>query len=180
LSFAQQFRRAQQHEGVTMGRKKATNATTEPITLAKLSEKYLEHMEQDGKSVGTCFSYTMELKTAIAELGADTIVSEITPALVEKFNACDRVMRLKSGKPKAPPSYLKTQRVLRLALTWAAQNGLIATAPYPLKDHTPEPEPTPAPAQKKTPKTKRAESPAPSCDDAPAPSNQVEAEPTAA
>jgi hypothetical protein len=116
--------------------KKKTNAsaTIDPtITLAKLSEMYLEHMEQDGKSVGTCFSYTMELKSAIAEIGGDTLVAEITPHLIEKFNACDRVMRLKSGKPKAQPSIDKTRRVIRLALTWAAQTGLIASAPYATK-----------------------------------------------
>jgi hypothetical protein len=117
--------------------KKKTNASASidpTITLAKLSEMYLEHMEQDGKSVGTCFSYTMELKSAIAEIGGDTLVSELTPHLIERFNACDRVMLLKSGKPKAQPSIDKTRRVIRLALTWAAQIGLIASAPYPTKD----------------------------------------------
>jgi hypothetical protein len=31
-------------------------------------------------------------------------------------------MRKKNGSPKAQPSFLKTQRVLRLALTWAAND----------------------------------------------------------
>jgi len=147
--------------------KKNKNAspTTDPnLKLGELSLRYLDHMEADGKSAGTCFSYTQELKSAIAELGADTIASEITPALIEKFNNCDRVMRLKSGKPKAPPSYLKTQRVLRLALTWAAQTGLIASAPYPTKGDAP-----PVPVEKKTRKAKRTKSDAPVGDDAPAP-----------
>jgi hypothetical protein len=155
---------------------KNASATTEPITLAKLSEKYLEHMEADGKSVGTCFSYTMELKSAISELGADTIASEITPKLIEKFNNCDRVMRLKSGKPKAQPSIDKSRRVIRLALTWAAQSGLIPSAPYPSKGDAPQPEPAPAP--KKTRRAKPTASDAPVGDDAPV--QPVEAEPTAA
>jgi hypothetical protein len=116
-------------------RKTNASATIDPkLTLATLAERYLEHMEQDGKSVGTCFSYTMELKSAIAEIGGDTLVAEITPHLIEKFNACDRVMLLKSGKPKAQPSIDKTRRVIRLALTWAAQTGLIASAPYATKN----------------------------------------------
>ena len=133
-----------------MGKKKNSNAsaTIDPnLTLAELSAKYLEHMEHDGKSIGTCFSYAMELKTAQNELGPDTLVSEITSADVERFNACDRVMKLKSGKPKAEPSFLKTQRVLRLALNWAAQAGLIASSPIPAKAErvdAPAPEPTPA------------------------------------
>jgi hypothetical protein len=125
---------------------KNASATIDPtLTLAKLSEMYLEHMEADGKSVGTCFSYTMELKSAIAELGGDTLVSEITPHLIERFNLCDRVMRLKSGKPKAQPSIDKTRRVIRLALTWAEQAGLIAKSPVPSKyDAVPEPERAPS------------------------------------
>jgi hypothetical protein len=157
---------------------KNASATTDPITLAKLSEKYLEHMEADGKSVGTCFSYTMELKSAIAELGADTIASEITPALIESFNNSDRVMRLKSGKPKAQPSIDKSRRVIRLALTWAAQNGLIPSAPYASKDDAPQPEP--APVEKKTRKSKRTKLDAPVGDDAPAQNVDFAAEPTAA
>ena len=56
-------------------------------------------------------------------------MSSITPEQVQAFNACDRVMKLKTGKPKAEPSFLKTRRVLRLALVWAEQAGLIAKSP---------------------------------------------------
>jgi hypothetical protein len=134
-----------------MGKKKQNASTpTEPITLAQLAEQYLKHMEADGKSIGTCFSYAMELKTAQAELGADTIVGTLTADDIARFNASDRVMKLKSGKPKAEPSFLKTQRVLRLALAFAEQTGLIAASPIPAKvqksdEPAPEPEPTPAP-----------------------------------
>jgi hypothetical protein len=148
--------------------KKKTNAsaTIDPtLTLAKLSEMYLEHMEQDGKSVGTCFSYTMEMRSAIAEIGGETLVAEITPHLIERFNGCDRVMRLKSGKPKAQPSIDKTRRVIRLALTWAAQNGLIVSAPYAAKGEaaaesteTPVADAAPAKSAKGRKGAKRAES----------------------
>ena len=115
-----------------MAKKKAKGgvAASEPnLTVAELGERYLAHMEKEGKSAGTCFSYAMELKVAQAELGADTSVASLTPEAIEAFNVCDRVMRMKSGKPKAEPSFMKTRRVIRLALTWAAQNGLIASSP---------------------------------------------------
>jgi hypothetical protein len=158
LSSTPQFRGAQQHEEITMARKNKNASTpTEPITLAQLSERYIAHLEQDGKSLGTQFSYRMEMRTAEAELGADTIVGTLTAADIEKFNTSDRVMRLKSGKPKAEPSFLKTQRVLRLALAFAEQTGLIEKSPIPAKvqksdEPVPEPEPTPAP--KKTRKSR--------------------------
>lgn len=99
------------------------------LTLSSLCEAYLASLLERGQSEGTIFSYRMELKTAQAELGADTKVAELTAERIAEFNTCKRVMRLKSGKPKAEPSYLKTRRTLRLALTFAEQSGLIAKSP---------------------------------------------------
>ena len=112
-----------------MARKQKTPTTFEPITLEALSKKYLDHLESQGKSAGTVFSYGMELKTAQAALGAETMVSDLTREQVAAFNESDRVTKLKSGKAKAEPSILKTRRVLRLALTWAEQAGLIERSP---------------------------------------------------
>jgi hypothetical protein len=112
------------------------------ITLAELSERYLQHLEAEGRSRGTVFSYSMELNVAQRELNADRSIGAISRADIENYNASDRVMKLKNGKPKAAPSYLKTQRVLRLALAWAAQTGLIATSPA-------EPIEAPAPTTEK-------------------------------
>jgi hypothetical protein len=122
------------------------------ITLAELSERYLQHLEAEGRSRGTVFSYSMELNVAQRELNADRSIGAISRADIENYNASDRVMKLKNGKPKAAPSYLKTQRVLRLALAWAAQTGLIATSPA-------EPVEEPAPTTEK--RTKKDDAPAP-------------------
>jgi hypothetical protein len=101
------------------------------LTLAILSERYLAHMERDGKSSGTTASYAMELKTAQAELGAQTRVADLTVEQVQAFFDSKRVTRLKSGKSKAKPSIDKTRRVLRLALCWAEDKKLIEKAPIP-------------------------------------------------
>jgi hypothetical protein len=150
---------AQHNEEFEMAKKtKTVSATIDPtLTLAQLSRLYLEHIEEEGKSGGTIFSYGMELKLAQSEIGGETLVSGITPHLIERFNACDRVMRLKTGKPKAQPSIDKTRRVIRLALTWAVQAGLIASAPYATKDDATPPAPAAADEPKKTRRAKRVE-----------------------
>jgi hypothetical protein len=134
-----------------MAKKTTKNASSNlrpELTLAELSEKYLDHMEREGKSAGTCFSYGMELKAAQGELGAETLVGMLTTDDVEKFNNSTRVTKLKSGRPKSQLSIDKTRRVLRLALTWAAQKGWIERSPIPTKGDGDAPE-TPAPTKGK-------------------------------
>jgi hypothetical protein len=120
-------------------RNKNQSPTINPdLTLAALCEAYLASLAERGQSEGTIFSYGVELRTAQAELGAETKVAELTYEQVAAFNVCKRVMKLKSGKPKAEPSFLKTRRTLRLALAFGEQSGLIAKSPVDVrKDATP-------------------------------------------
>jgi hypothetical protein len=101
------------------------------LTLAELAEKYLAHMETDGKSPGTCSSYGAELKLAIKHLGGDVQVASITPEQVAEYFDSKPVTKLRSGKKKSQLSIDKTRRVLRLALCYAVERKLIATAPLP-------------------------------------------------
>ncbi|MBL8800439.1 MAG: hypothetical protein JNN27_00465 [Planctomycetes bacterium] len=113
-----------------MARKSKISTTTNPdLTLASLCEAYLASLAERGQSEGTIFSYRMELNTAKAVLGADTLVSDLTYDAIAAFNTCDRVMKKKSGKPKAEPSFLETRRTLRLCLAFGEQSGLIAKSP---------------------------------------------------
>lgn len=138
-----------------MARKSKISTTTNPdLTLSSLCEAYLASLLERGQSEGTIFSYRMELATARAELGADTKVADLTAERIAAFNVCERVMRLKSGKPKAPPSYLKTRRTLRLCLAFGEQSGLITKSPVDArKDAMPDGEatstPTPTPKKAK-------------------------------
>ena len=111
--------------------KKSKAEVGQAMTLGELSERYLKHLEDSGKSHGTCFSYAIELRTACKVMGSDTLIALLTADDVLRYFRCDDVMRLKNGKPKALPSYLKTQRVLRLALCWAAEKRWIEKAPLP-------------------------------------------------
>jgi len=98
-------------------------------TLADLAAAYIAHLENAGKSTGTLFSYSMELRTACAELGAETPLSDLTPDHVAAYYACDRVTKTRDGRPKASVSIAKTRRVLRLALEWAAKRRMMKAAP---------------------------------------------------
>ncbi len=110
--------------------KKAAKPTTE-LTLATLASRYLEALEVSGAGPGTIASYGMELKLAQRELGSETQVALLTKDHVREFFNSDAVMKTRIGKPKAPPTFLKTQRVLRQALVWAASERLIRNAPIP-------------------------------------------------
>lgn len=75
-------------------------------------------------------------------------MSDLTPARVAKYFASARVTRLRDGRAKAPSGVAKTRRVLRLALVWGEQNGLIDAAPIP-QDEREEPKASrPATAKK--------------------------------
>ena len=111
--------------------KKKAKLPSGNATLADIAAGYLEHMADAGKSDGTVSSYRMELKTATSELGEETPIADLTVERVQEFFDSPRVTKLRSGKSKAKPSIDKTRRVLRLALVWAAERGIIAQAPIP-------------------------------------------------
>jgi hypothetical protein len=79
------------------------------------------------------FSYRLELVLALSELGSDTLACDLTPERVGEFFTCDRVNKTRTGVLKARVSVLKTQRVLRQALVWAARAGLVVKAPLPIE-----------------------------------------------
>ena len=89
------------------------------------------YKRQAFKSAGTAASYAVELRLALAVLGEGTALADITPAMVEEFNGHERVIRTRDGLAKAPSGIAKTRRVLRLALEWAAERGIIPSAPLP-------------------------------------------------
>jgi hypothetical protein len=110
---------------------KSKRETGQAMTLAELAKRYIDSLEEAGKSEGTMFSYRIELRTALKHFGEETLISSLTADDVRGYFDSAAVMKLKSGKPKAMPSYLKTQRVLRLALCWAEEKRWIEKAPIP-------------------------------------------------
>jgi len=100
-------------------------------TLAQLAEAYIHQLESVGKSHGTLAGYANELKLARAELGDEARVRDLTEKQVRAFFLSDRVNLKRSGQRKAEVGIAKTRRILRLALTWAQEVGLIENAPIP-------------------------------------------------
>jgi len=92
-------------------------------TLGELVEAYLAHLRADGKSPGTLFSYGIELRCALVELGVECQLGQLTPERIEAYYACDRVTKTRDGRPKSVAGVAKTRRVLRLALQWAAEEA---------------------------------------------------------
>jgi hypothetical protein len=65
------------------------------------------------------------------EPGAKRSLAEITVDRVAGFFGNGRVIRTRTCVEKAPATYLKTRRVSRRALVWAADAELIEKAPLP-------------------------------------------------
>ena len=122
----------------TKSKKKAPKAakTADSPTLAAVAEADLAALEQAGKSESTACSYRQDLRVALGELGAETKVGELTPERIAAYFDSPAVTETRAGKKKAKPTVAKTRRVLRLALVWAAETGLI--------DHAPLPQPEPS------------------------------------
>lgn len=112
-------------------RKKKEPSITGVATLADLAAADAVQMETDGKSAGTISSYQMELRLAQDELWAEAALADLTPERLGEFFACKPVTKLRSGKSKSQLSIDKTRRVLRLALVWGAERGIIEKAPIP-------------------------------------------------
>jgi hypothetical protein len=110
---------------------KKPKAATADITLEDLAARYFQHLEDVGKSNGTLFSYKLELVTALDEIGKDTKLADLSPTKVLDYFVSDRVTKTRSGVLKAKPTVDKTRRVLRLALVWAQEAGLVDKAPLP-------------------------------------------------
>jgi hypothetical protein len=111
--------------------KPKTKEVDPDLTLAQLSAAYLEHLQAVGKSLATVFSYSMDLQTAKKALGVDTKIADLTPEQVAEYYESPAVTTRRNGKPKTQVTIDKCRRVLRLALVWAEETGLIAEAPLP-------------------------------------------------
>jgi hypothetical protein len=110
---------------------KTTRKPKADVTLAELAVRYIKHLDDQGKSPGTCSSYGAELRLAIKYLGADTPIASLTTEQVAAYFESKPVTKLRSGTKKSQLSIDKTRRVLRLALCYAAEKKLIASAPIP-------------------------------------------------
>ena len=104
-------------------------ATESPTTLQAIAARWLDHMRGLDKTPATVASYEGDLAIATAFFGEGSEVP--TKEQIAAFEVSDGVMKTRKGRAKANPTILKTRRALRLALTWAAETGLIPAASKP-------------------------------------------------
>lgn len=110
----------------------ATPAVAIPApTLHDVMQGFLARLDADGAGPGTIDSYGMECKLALRELGAETLLADMTVERVQAYFECARVLRTRMGKPKAKSSVAKSRRVFRQALLWAQDQKLVEVAPLP-------------------------------------------------
>jgi hypothetical protein len=115
-----------------MAAKKKTTTVPNPTpTLHDVMQGFLAWLDADGAGPGTLDSYGMECKLALREIGAETLLCDLTTERVQAYFECDRVLRTRANKPKAKSSVAKTRRVFRQALLWAQDEKLIEAAPLP-------------------------------------------------
>ena len=110
---------------------RAARRTAPTPSLAEVAEGFLAHLDDRGKTASTITSYRADLGIALRHFGGETVTGSITPKQIEAFNASPAVTKTRAGNAKAKPGVDKTRRVLRLALVWAAESGLIPAAPIP-------------------------------------------------
>ena len=105
-----------------------------PRTVGELAPAFLEHLLAIGKSAGTARSYAADLAVARKHFTEDFPLKKLTKAKVAAYFASDAVTKTRAGEPKNAVTTAKIRRVFRLALVWAAEQGLIPEAPLPAKD----------------------------------------------
>ncbi len=106
-------------------------ANVTSATLLDASAGFIAAIEAEGASEATVSGYRRELKIVLEHFGEDVLLCSLTPRKVQNYFESDAVMIARDGAPKAEPSWQRTRRVLRLALVWAVEKGMLEAAPLP-------------------------------------------------
>jgi hypothetical protein len=104
------------------------------LPFLEFCEKYLRHLEKEGRSRGTVFSYSLDLNVAARHFGETRDVKSITVEDVAAYFESDAVTKNRGGGAKNPITVSKLRRTLRMALEWGAKVGLLGTAPVPASE----------------------------------------------
>lgn len=104
----------------------------EDITLQEAIERFLQALEEAGKSPRTLYTYGKDCEQMLAFFGHDKKLSNIIPAHVARFYKSDELLKIpKNGKDRAPKTINKTKMVFKGLLTWANEQGYIDGLPLP-------------------------------------------------
>jgi len=104
------------------------------MKLNEACEKYVASQEKKGQSASTLGTIRRTLKLLTDEMGEDKEVEKILPVHVDKFFKSEAATMQpgKDGmKPRAEPSVLQIRRIVRMAIIWWHEQGLIVRLPLP-------------------------------------------------
>jgi len=99
--------------------------------LCEAMQEYLEHLRTEGKGERTLYTYDRDVQQIIGFFGNEKKLSAVLTPHVSKFLTSDALLKLPSGRQRAPITVRKTIRVLRMFLVWAKDRGYIAKLPIP-------------------------------------------------
>lgn len=109
-----------------MAKTKKNESPSNSILFSELAARYLAHLEENGTSASTRACYANELRLVEKSFGEGVPLAALSRDNIALFNVSREVTTLRSGKPKSQLSIDKTRRVLRMALTWAHESGIVA------------------------------------------------------
>ena len=101
-------------------------------TLHEAAAAYMKHLESEGKSSRTLYTYAKDFEQIEAFFGPDRKLKSILPGHVGKFFKSDELLKVeKTGRPRAKATIEKTKRVFRMFLVWAVETKRIPKLPLP-------------------------------------------------
>ena len=102
------------------------------INMKNAVEKYLEHLEEIGKSNSTRYTVQLDLGMLTAYLGEEKELAKILPVHIAGFFKSEPVNKI--GDPprdRRPATVLQIKRITRQFLVWAQEQGYLETIPLP-------------------------------------------------
>ena len=101
---------------------------TTTTTLKEACELYIGHMKEIGQKPSTLGTIQRTLALLVEEMGEDKELGKILVVHVDKFFKGEKAT-MQTGKdglkPRAPASALQIRRVVRMALVWWKEAGLM-------------------------------------------------------
>lgn len=98
--------------------------------LSEAIQEHLTHLKEIGKRPSTVSTTARSLKLLEDHLGPDKDLRKILTVHVAGFFSCEAATTLR-GKPRAEASILQIRRIVRQALVWWHEQGLIEKLPLP-------------------------------------------------
>ncbi len=100
------------------------------INLKDGAAQYIEHLEAIGKKPSTVGTAQRTMDLFVGQLGEAKEVGKILPVHVAGFFKSEAATTLK-GKPRAKASILQIRRIVRGALVFWHEQGLLDNVPLP-------------------------------------------------